>query len=127
MPTSDPGGDKVMDVTILGQRFLFQPLSRERGAEDRRNFLVGNGGQESPIWIHGFDIAGRLLSLDTGEEIAASVPAALVGTPARLLPHLMSSSREVHASQSHKVLLEPDLVYIVIAEARVMAVYRMYG
>ena len=30
MPTGDPGGDKVMDVTILGQRFLFQPLSRER-------------------------------------------------------------------------------------------------
>ena len=127
MPTGDPGGDKVMDVTILGQRFLFQPLSRERGAEDRRNFLVGSGGQESPIWIHGFDIAGRLLSLDTGEEIAASVPAALVGTPARLLPHLMSSSREVDTLAWITFVVPAFLLFDVFAVAWIMALFMIFG
>ena len=88
LPTGDPSADRVMDVTILGQRFLFQPLSRERGAEDRVKFLGGAGHRLSG-WPVGEAASGstastspgRLISLDTGEEIAASLPASLVGTP----------------------------------------------
>ena len=127
MPTGDPSADEVMDVTILGQRFLFQPLSRERGAEDRRNFLVGDGGQDSRLWIHGFDVAGRLLSLDTGEEIAASVPAALVGTPGRLLPHLMSSSREVDTLAWLTFVVPAFLLFDVFAVAWIMALFMIFG
>ena len=134
LPTGDPGDDRVMDVTILGQRFLFQPLSRERGAEDRVKFLGGAGHPlsgwpvgEGGIWIHGFDLAGRLLSLDTGEEIAASLPASLVGTPGRLLPRLFSSSREVDTLAWITFVVPAFLLFDVFAVAWIMALFMVFG
>ncbi len=134
LPAGDPGDDRVMDVTILGQRFLFQPLSRERGDEDRVKFLGGVGHRlsgwpvgEGGIWIHGFDLAGRLISLDTGEEIAASLPASLVGTPGRLLPRLFSSSREVDTLAWITFVVPAFLLFDVFAVAWIMALFMIFG
>jgi sigma-B regulation protein RsbU (phosphoserine phosphatase) len=134
LPTGDPRADKVMDVTILGQRFIFQPLSRERGSEDRQKFLGGTGHPlsgwpvgDGGIWIHGFDVTGRLLALDTGEELAASLPASLVGTPGRLLPQLFSSSREVDTLAWLTFVVPAFLLFDVFAVAWIMALFMVLG
>jgi sigma-B regulation protein RsbU (phosphoserine phosphatase) len=123
-----------MDVTIMGHRFVFQPLSRQRDDEDLTRFLGGAGHPnsgwpvgEGGIWIHGFDVVGRLLSLDTGEEIAASVPVSLVGTPGRVIPHLMSSSREVDTLAWLTFVVPAFLLFDVFAVAWIMALFMIFG
>ena len=115
-----------MDVTILGQRFLFQPLSRERGAEDRRSFLIATVVRRAASGSTG-STSRADCSLDTGEEIAASVPAALVGTPARLLLHLMSSSREVDTLAWITFVVPAFLLFDVFAVAWIMALFMIFG
>ena len=127
VPAGDPRGDNVVDVTILGERFVFQPLSRERGAEDRRQFLDRGVEGDGGIWIHGFDVAGRLLALDTGEVLAASMPASLVGTPAIILPQLFSSSREVDTLAWLTFVVPAFLLFDVFAVAWIMALFMVLG
>ena len=43
IPAGDPRADQVMDVTILGERFIFQPLSRQRGHRGRPGDAVRRG------------------------------------------------------------------------------------
>jgi serine phosphatase RsbU (regulator of sigma subunit) len=126
-PSGDSGPDKVMDVTILGQRFFFQPLSRERGDEDLRQFLTEPGGHPPRVWIHGFDVAGRLLAFDTGDPIAAALPAALVGTPATVLQRLFSSSREVDTVAWLTFVVPAFLLFDVFAVAWIMALFMIFG
>jgi serine phosphatase RsbU (regulator of sigma subunit) len=134
MPPGDPRAPKVMDVTILGERFVLQPLSRERGDEEVRRFLGGAGHPlsgwpvgEGGIWIHGFDVAGRLLVLETGDELSASVPAFLVGTPGLLLPQLFSSSREVDTVAWLTLVVPAFLLFDVFAVAWIMAMFMIFG
>ena len=130
MRTGDPRADKAMNVTILGKRYVFQPLSREQGPDDRRKFLLGDAAAtdaKEPFLIQGFDVAGNLLSLDTGEEVSASVPAALVATPARVLPHLVSSSREVDTLAWITFVLPAFLLFDVFAVAWIMAMFMIFG
>jgi serine phosphatase RsbU (regulator of sigma subunit) len=119
--------DHTIDVTILGERFIFQPLSRDRGAEDRRQFLAATGGQHAGIWIHGFDVAGRLLAFETGEELAAALPASLVGTPATVLPQLFSSSRDVDTVAWLTFVVPAFLLFDVFAVAWIMAIFMIFG
>jgi serine phosphatase RsbU (regulator of sigma subunit) len=126
-PSDEPRADTAMDVTILGERFFLQPLQREHGAEDRRQFLLPADGQEAGIWIRGFDVAGRLLALDTGETLTAGLPASLVGTPAILMPRLFSSSREVDTLAWLTFVVPAFLLFDVFAVAWIMALFMIFG
>jgi sigma-B regulation protein RsbU (phosphoserine phosphatase) len=127
LQAADDPRAQAMDVTILGERFIFQPLSRGPGAEDRRQFLAGTGGEQPRVWIHGFDVAGRLLAFDTGEELAAALPASLVGTPARVLPRLFSSSRDVDTVAWLTFVVPAFLLFDVFAVAWIMALFMIFG
>jgi sigma-B regulation protein RsbU (phosphoserine phosphatase) len=67
------------------------------------------------------------VSLDTGEEISASVPASLVSTPPRVLSHLMSSSREVDTLAWITFVLPAFLLFDVFAVAWIMAWFMFFG
>jgi serine phosphatase RsbU (regulator of sigma subunit) len=134
IPPGDPRAEKVVDVTILGERFVFQPLSRVKGAEDRARFLGGTGSRfsgwpvgEGGMWIHGFDVAGRVLSIDTGDEVVANLPALIIGTPGILLPQLFSSSREVDTVAWLTFVVPAFLLFDVFAVAWIMALFMVLG
>jgi serine phosphatase RsbU (regulator of sigma subunit) len=118
--------ENVMDVTILGERFVFQPLSREKAAEDRAQFL-NRGGYDPAFWIHGFDDAGSVLFLDSGEALAENTPAALIGTPRLVLGELLSASREVDTLAWLTFVVPAFLLFDIFAVAWIMAVFMIFG
>ncbi|MEE2775904.1 MAG: SpoIIE family protein phosphatase [Acidobacteriota bacterium] len=122
----ETAGWGVMDVTILGERFVLQPLVREEAAEDLRQFL-NRGGGGSAFWIHGFDDAGPTAYLGSGESFSATTPVGLIGTPYLVFEQLLSSSREVDTLAWLTFVIPAFLLFDIFAVAWIMAIFMIFG
>ncbi len=123
---SDERSERQMDVSIMGERFVFQPMSRGPAEDDRRDF-ISRGGADPGIVIQGFDVFGEIAAFEDGEVLGERMSANLAGTTTYILDNLFSNSREVDTLAWLLFMVPAFLLFDVFIIAWVMAVLMTLG
>lgn len=123
---TDERSEGLMDVSIMGERFVLQPMARAPSETDRRDF-ISRGGTDPGIMIQGFDVFGEIVAFDNGEILGERMSANLAGTTTYILDNLFSNSREVDTLAWVVFMVPAFLLFDVFLIAWLMAVLMTLG
>ena len=123
---SDDERSENLNVTIGGVGFQLQPLIRDLGETDRRQFL-SRGGSDPSFPVQGFSVIDEVLDFATGEMVGEGVSVWLSGTATFIAGRLFSSSREVDTQAWLVFILPAFLLFDVFVLAWLMAATMIFG
>ncbi len=123
----EESGIELTKVSLLGETFVLQPLSRGKGSEEMNAFLDARRKNASGMTVIGFELAGPSRSFEDGTIASSSVTATLTATPSVVFGRLFSSSAEVDTLGWIAFIVPAFLLFDVYALAVLMAIFMILG
>lgn len=126
LTAEDPRKNRIWTLAVFDETFVLQPLRRPGAVEGREEFLAALD-PEAPFDIIGFELAGPLYDLATGEVLSPSVSATLTATPSIVRRRLFPSSGEVDTLGWLAFVVPAFLLFDIAAVAALMAIFLIVG